>query len=279
MSFAITQLNAAESARLLVEALSAHWPESHFSVRFSDAGMHLEWQDGPIEDDVAIIIERYQPCSDLSDWQNAVFVAHPGGALEAVLPYFDAIHLHRGHTAKVVRAVTARLREEGILISGNAVSRILNAGDSGSPHAQLVHEYAAETDVPLLDNPWVREPHTFGDDDIERLCDAIDQWGRDPEHFDQWPLIISALHDMELRSIIVSTLSVDRPHPGAMKSLLNEIIMRCHDTGDLDSAAAAQRIKALTGDDGGLFPMPATKESTMLTEMGQLLRMLVGADF
>ena len=28
MSFAITQLNPAESARLLVEALSAHWTES-----------------------------------------------------------------------------------------------------------------------------------------------------------------------------------------------------------------------------------------------------------
>ena len=64
-----------------------------------------------------------------------------------------------------------------------------------------------------------------------------------------------------------------------MKSLLNEIIMRCHDTGDLASASEAQRVKALIGDADGLFPMPATKESTMLTEMGQLLRMLVGADY
>lgn len=279
MSFAITQLNPAESARLLVEALSAHWTESHFSVRFSDDGMHLEWQNGPVEKDVAIIIDRYQPCTDLSEWQNAVFLAHPDGALEAVLPCFDPIHLHREYTGKVVRTITARLRKEGIPITGNAVARILNAGDTDNPHTQVVQDYAAETNAPLLDNPWVSEAHIFDDDDIECLCDAIDQWGRDPEHFDQWPLVVSALHDMELRSIIVSTLSVDRPYPGAMKSLLNEIIMRCHDTGDLASASEAQRVKALIGDADGLFPMPATKESTMLTEMGQLLRMLVGADY
>lgn len=279
MTIAITQLSHSESVHLLIEALNSYWPDTHFTITNHDDFLALSWTDGPTQESVNVIAGFYQPDFALPDWDNTLVIAHPEGGCEVVLPTLGDLRLERRFSARTIARVAIDLQREGVTVSPNEVAAVLEGRDPSHQAYNAIFALSQQYTPPNWCPVWVYENSSI-EDDVMELCDAISLWIHDPENFTQWEVIVRALHDWELSSVLAWALSVNEPYRRMVHALLSDVATRCLATDDLETAVAAEWLveEVMPVDDGGLFPKPVTKEISCLTEMGDLLCLFAGSD-
>ena len=278
MNFDVEQLTEAATAKIIRSALSAVWPNVHFTATTADTSLKISWTDGPWPEDVRTVADAYIASPDATPWDNTVILSSPNGEFTAVYPGLDHLETCRTVSPSTADAVTAHLGNSGVQVSPDFSSE---SGDKVSFAALAALE---EYSTPIPPGAIAEEVVTTSSEDerIMRLCDLLNQWCSNPAGFseDDFGFIGEVLCDPDGKAVVVSALSDEAPVPGQITDLVEEVVNVAFRNGDYDTYEHGRYALTLVFPDlettqPSLFEPTVAPHRRMLAEMGQLLRTTV----